>query len=70
MKYADGLVLLAKVLQGVTEGLNGIERYYGKEVNVDVTSMLRIPKQPSAVQILIDQNKWIMWSIVTISVAR
>ena len=59
MKYADGLVLLAKreaVLQGVTERLNEIGRYYGKEVNVDVTSMLRISKQPSAVQILIDQN--------------
>jgi len=59
VKYADGLVLLAKreaVLQGVTERLNEIGRYYGKEVNVDVTSMLRISKQPSAVQILIDQN--------------
>jgi len=59
VKYADGLVLLAKreaVLQGVTERLNEIGRYYGKEVNVDVTSMLRISKQPSAVQILIDQD--------------
>jgi len=49
VKYADGLELLAKgeaVLQGVADRLNEIGRYYGKKVNVDTTSKLRISKQP------------------------
>ena len=60
MKYACGLVLLAKgeaVLQGVIGSLNGIGRYYGKEVNVYLTNVKRLSEQPSAVQIMIDQKQ-------------
>ena len=38
-------MLLAKgdaVLQGVTDRLNEIGSYYGKEVNVDITKVKRI----------------------------
>jgi len=73
VKYAGGLVLLAEgeaVLQGVIDRLNGIGRYYGMDVNVDITNVLRISKQPSPIQITIDQNNWRMWRISTISVAR
>jgi len=73
VKYAGGLVLLAKgeaVLQGVIDRLNGIGRYYGMEVNVDKSNVLRISKQPSPIQIMVDQNNWRMWRIATISVAR
>ena len=45
MKYAGGLVLLAKgeaVLQGLTDRLNEIGSYYGKEENVDITKVKRI----------------------------
>ena len=58
MKYAGGLVLLAEgeaVLQGVIDRLNGIGRYYGMDVNVDITNVLRISKQPSPLLIMIDQ---------------
>jgi len=73
VKYAGGLVLLGKgeaVLQDVINRQNEIGRYYGKEVNVDITNVLRISKQPSPIQIMIDQNNWRMWRIATILVAR
>ena len=73
MKYAGGLVLLAKgeaVLQGVIDRLNGIGRCYGMEVNVDISNVLRMSKQPSPIQIMVEQNNWRMWRIATILVAR
>ena len=45
VKCADGLVLLAQeeqVLQGMMERLNEIGKYYGMEMNVDKTTVLRI----------------------------
>jgi len=73
VKYAGGLVLLAKgeaVLQGVIDRLNGIGRCYGMEVNVDISNVLRMSKQPSPIQIMVEQNNWRMWRIATILVAR
>jgi hypothetical protein len=57
--YADGIVLLAKeetMLQGMFDRLTGIESCYGLEMNVYETKIMRISRQPSAIQITIDQK--------------
>jgi hypothetical protein len=57
VKYADDLVLLSEteaVLQGMTERLTEIGRYYGMEMNVEKTKVMRISRQGSTVQIMID----------------
>jgi hypothetical protein len=59
VNYADDLVLLTKedtVLQGMLNRLTEIGRGYGMENNVKRTKVLRTSKQPSPVQITIDQN--------------
>jgi hypothetical protein len=59
VKYADDLVLLAKeekVLQDMIDKLIEIGRWYGMEMNVEKTKGMKISKQPSPVQIMIDQN--------------
>jgi hypothetical protein len=64
-KYAVDLVLLAKeekVLQGTTDGLIETGSCYGVEKNVDITKVMRIPKQPSKIQITI-KNKRRMWNV-------
>jgi hypothetical protein len=53
VKYADDLVLLAKedaLLQGITESLHEIGRCYGMEMNVEKPKVIRISRQPSAIQ--------------------
>jgi hypothetical protein len=60
VKYADELVLQAReetVLQGVIDRLIEIGRCYGMEMNVEKTKVMRISRQPSSVQIMIDQKQ-------------
>jgi hypothetical protein len=59
VKYADDLVLLAKeemVLQGTVDRLVEIRRFCGLEMIVEKTKVMRISRQPSAIQIMVDQN--------------
>ena len=54
VKYADDLVLMAKeemVLQGMIDKLIETSRYYGMEMNVEKTKVMRISRQPSPVTI-------------------
>jgi hypothetical protein len=60
VKYSDDFVLLSKaeaVLQGMTERLIKIGRCYGMEMNVEKTKVMRISRQESTVQIMIDQKQ-------------
>jgi hypothetical protein len=60
VKYADGLVLLAKgekVLQDMIDKLIEIEGCYGMEMNVKKTKVMRISRQPPTVTIMIDQKQ-------------
>ena len=59
VKYADDLVLLAKeekVLQDMIDKLIEIGKYYGMEMNVEKTKVMRISRQPSPVKIMINQK--------------
>jgi hypothetical protein len=59
VKYADDLVLLAKeekVLQVMIDKLIEIGRYYGMEMNVEKTKVIRISRKPSPVKIMINEN--------------
>ena len=50
VKYADDLVLMAKeetVLQRMIDKLIETGRYYGMEMNVEETKVMRISRQPS-----------------------
>ena len=61
VKYADELVLMAKeetVLQGMIDKLIETGRYYGVEMNVEKTKVLRILRRPIPLTITIDQNYW------------
>jgi hypothetical protein len=47
VKYADGLVLLAreeKVLQGMVDRLIEIGRRYGMEINMEKTKVMRLSR--------------------------
>jgi hypothetical protein len=60
VKYADDLVLLAreeKVVEGMVDRLSEIGRRCGMELNVEKTKVMRISRQPSPVQIMIDQKQ-------------
>ena len=60
VKYADDLVLMAKeetVLQGMIDKLIEIGKYYGMEMNVEKTKVMRISRQPSSVTIMTDQKQ-------------
>jgi hypothetical protein len=60
VKYADNLVLMAKeetVLQGMIDNVIETDRYYGMEVNVEKTKIMRISRQPSPITIMIDQKQ-------------
>ena len=60
VKYADDLVLMAKeetVLQGMIDKLIETGRYYGMEMNVEKTKVMRISRQPTPVTISIDQKQ-------------
>jgi hypothetical protein len=59
VKYADDLVLLAKVekvLQDMIDKLIEIGRCYGMEMNVEKTKVMRISRQPLPVKIIMDQK--------------
>ena len=63
VKYTDDLVLMAKeetVLQGMIDKLIETGRYYGMEMNVEKTKVMRISRQPFAVTVTIDQINWRM----------
>ena len=45
------------VLQGMIDKLIETGRYYGMEMNVEKTKVMRISRQPSPVTITIDQKK-------------
>ena len=47
------------VLQGMIERLTEIGRCYGMEMNVEKNKMMRISKQPSPVQNMVDKKQWI-----------
>jgi hypothetical protein len=54
VKYADDLVLLAKeekVLQDMIDKIIEIGRWYGMEMNVEKTKVMRISRQPSPVKL-------------------
>jgi hypothetical protein len=36
---------------------------YGMEMNVEKTKVMKISRQPSPMEIMIDQKKWRMWNI-------
>jgi hypothetical protein len=58
--FADDVVLLAKevaMLQGMTERLTEIGRYYGMEANKVKTKAMRISRQPSPIQIMLDHKQ-------------
>jgi hypothetical protein len=60
VKYLEDLVLLAKeemVLQGMTGRITKIGRYYGMEMNVENIKVMRISRQTSPVQVMIDQKQ-------------
>jgi hypothetical protein len=60
VKYADGLVLMAKeetMLQGMIDKLIEIGRCYGMEMNVKKSKVMRISRQPSPITIMIDQKQ-------------
>jgi len=59
VKYADELLLMPKeetVLQDMIDKLIGTGGYYGMEMNVEKTKVMRISRQPSPVTITIDQK--------------
>jgi hypothetical protein len=52
--------LLAKeetILQGKIDGLIGIRKCCGLEMNVEKTKVMRISRLPSAVQVMVDQKQ-------------
>ena len=61
VRYADDLVLLAKegaVLQeGMTDRLIEIGISYGMEMNVEITKVIRISRQPPPLEVQIDQKQ-------------
>jgi hypothetical protein len=60
VKYADDLVLLAKdetVLQGMNDRLLGIEKCFGMKMNVEKTKVMKISRQPSLMNIMVDQKE-------------
>jgi len=72
VKYADDLVLKAKeetVVQGMIGILTETGRYYGMEMNVEKSKVMRIPRQPSPVTITIDQNNWKKRNVLNMWVA-
>jgi hypothetical protein len=59
-KYAEEPVLLIKeemVLQDMIDKLIEIGRCYGTEMNVEITNLMRISKQPFPVKIIIVQKQ-------------
>jgi hypothetical protein len=66
MQHADNFVLLAKediVLQNMTDRLTVAGGYYGMEMNMIKTKVMRISRQLSTIKIMIDQNNKRTWNI-------
>jgi hypothetical protein len=60
VKYAEDFVLLAKeetVLQGMIDGVTEISICYGTEMKVIKGKIMRISRQPSTIQIMIDHRQ-------------
>jgi hypothetical protein len=57
VKYAVDLVLLGKEETRMIDRLTEIGRWYGMEINVEKTKVMRILRQPSPVQVMIDQKQ-------------
>jgi len=60
VKYAEDHMLLAEketVLQSMVDRLIVIRRYYGMEVNVGKPQVMRLSRQLSPGQIMIDQKQ-------------
>ena len=51
------LINLRCKVKGMTDRLSEIGRYYGMEMNVEKTKVMRISKQPSPGQIMTDQKQ-------------
>jgi hypothetical protein len=69
VRYGDDLVLLTKektILQSIIDNLIKVERGYGIEIKVENIKTMRISRQPTPVQIMIDKNPWRMWKGSTI----
>jgi hypothetical protein len=45
------------VLQGMTDGLTETERCCGMEINAEKTEVMRISREPSPLQIIINQKQ-------------
>jgi len=60
VKYANDLVLMAKektVLQGMIDRVNEIGKCYEMDMNVEKPKIMRISKQPSTIEIMMDQKQ-------------
>jgi hypothetical protein len=60
VKHDNDLVLVAKeetLLLGMFYSLNETGRCCGMEINVEKTTVMRIWRQPSAMQIMVDQKQ-------------
>ena len=55
--------------KGMVDRLMEIGRLYGLEMNVEKKEAIRIPRQSSSIQIMIDHNNWRMWNISAIWIA-
>ena len=72
MKCADDLVLLAKeemLFHGMIQKLTETGICYGMEMDVEKTKVMRISRQSSILQTVIDQNNWRTQTTSTIWVA-
>jgi hypothetical protein len=72
VKCADDLVLLAKeemLFHGMIQKLTETGRCYGMEMDVEKTKVMRISRQSSILQTVIDQNNWRTQTTSTIWVA-
>jgi len=69
VQYSDDLVLLVQeetVLQEMTNSLIEVRRKYGMKMNGgEGTNIMKISRQRSRKQIVIDQNNRKMWNIST-----
>jgi hypothetical protein len=72
VKYRDALVLLAKeemVQQGMIDRLTETERCYWMEINMEESKGLRMSKESSPLQIIIDHKQQEDGDILTVWVA-
>ena len=68
MKYTDEILKTAKqqtVLQGTSDRPTEIGTHCGMEMRVGKTEVMRISRQPSPVQTVIDQT-WRRWNTSTV----